>query len=84
MTDKIITQSANAILAEEVTRVKHNISGGHITPQLASAMLEHFGRALDRVAGPIEFLEACREVNPNHQATMLAYRTAKPADLKLS
>lgn len=74
-------QNPQQIFDEELERVKHNIAGGHITPRLASAMLEHFGRALYLTGANIDFHSACVGINPTHQEDMLAYRMSKPADL---
>ena len=73
-------QDAEIIFNDELKRVKQNIAGGYITPRLASAMLEHFGRALFLTGADIDYRSACIEINPNHEADMIAYRTAKPAD----
>lgn len=76
-------KKVDVIFKEELKRVKQNIEGGFITPRLASALLEHFGRALSRVDEGFDYLAACEDINPDHKTTMLAYRTSKPSDLLL-
>lgn len=73
-------QDAQIIFYEELERVKQNIAGGYITPRLASAMLEHFGRALFLTGADLDYRSACIQINPNHESDMIAYRSAKPAD----
>ena len=70
----------NNNFTDEIERVKQNIAGGHITPRLASAMLEHFGRALFLTGVKIDYRSACIEINPNHEGDMIEYRSAHPAD----
>lgn len=71
------------VFNEEVKRQKQNVQGGYVTPRLASMQLEHFARALNLMGANIDDRAACLEINPNHNEDMLAYRTAKPADLAI-
>ena len=83
-----LLEKAQQILEEEVSRQEDNVKGGWVSPRLASAMLEQFGRALQRITeGALQdCTRPCRRINPEHETTMRQLRTAKartgePADL---
>lgn len=66
-------------------RINNLVNDGCITPQLGSLLLSYYALGRNEAAGETCDAQAFAEssFNPEHETTMLEFRTARPANLLL-
>lgn len=64
-------------------RVNHLVTDGHVTPEIGSLIHSYYTMGRSESTGDVCDVAtyAKEHFNPEHNKTMLAYRTAKPAKL---
>ncbi len=61
---------------QEVIRVKNSMEGGFMSPEMASFVLSHFGRAVNQINDTIDYEAVCKEINPDYDQMMARYRSS--------